>query len=208
MNALANFGRFVFCTALLIGGATAGIWEFGVLAGVLIFAGGLGVLWTIGDGLWGRHNDELDSRTSLVRARSAFATTMAATDHVTRQFLAQEWKELGVEFGEEHLVYVLKDGVNTGLLIPFLQAFLMDSTQESFVDVRNYNDEKYLQERMDCSREIVRLQWEKATKLLVAEVFLREGSMAGSRTYRWTSPEHYKKLRRRYLNLHGLPELE
>lgn len=202
----AKFAQFVFCTLIMALGAGAGIWEFGLLAVVLIFAGGAGIIWAISDSLWDRHNDELIYRRSLVDARTKFTLTIAAADQVTRQFLAQEWPELGVEFGQEALTYVLKNGVNTQVLIPFLQAFLRDSSEHTFVDVRNYNDEKYLQEHMNVSRDIVRRQWKFASEWLLKEGYLRAGSMAGNQTYHWTTTEHYKKMCRFYLNM-AIPEL-
>lgn len=203
-----HFGQFLLCVLLLVGGAFAWGAEMYVLCGVLLFAGGL---WTIGifsGGLWEYHNDEISNRELLVRARTTFAATISATDEETRHFLAHEWPEMGVEFGEEALTYILKDGVNTQVLLPFMRAFLIDSTEQAFVDIRNYNDVKYLQQRFQVSRDVVRTQWNLLTDLLVKEGYLIAGSMSGNQTYRWTSADHFKKLRRRWLNVHGVTKLE
>jgi len=205
---LRGFGQFVICTGMMLGGSYAGVYGYKVTMWVLLFAGVVGIVWAVSDSLWEQHNDEIMHRTSLVRARTTFAATIAATDDETRHFLAKEWPEMGVEFGEESLVYILRDGVNTQVLLPFLRAFLLDSNEQSFVDVRKYNDDKYLQERMNVSREVVRKQWNFASRLLVDMDYLLEDSMAGNRTWRWVSKAHYLKLCRRYLNVQGLPELE
>lgn len=203
-----HFWQFVFCVVIGFGGAVAAMVEMQIGGWVLII---LALAWCVGvivDSIWERHVDEIESRGRLVSKRTAFAVTIAATDNETRHFLAHEWPEMGVEFGEEALTYILRDGVNTQVLVPFLRAFLVDSTEQAFVDMRNYNDVKYLQERFDVSRDIVRMQWNKATDLLLEEGYLIAGTMAGNQTYKWTSAEHFKKLRRRWLNVRTLPTLE
>lgn len=196
---------FVLATLTMAGGAAAGAYGWGLMAGCLIFAGLMGMVWVVADSLWERRNDEIDSRKDLVRARTAFAISVATTDSETRHFLAREWPELGVEFGDDHITYILQDGVNTQVLLPFLQAFLRDSTEEHFVELRNYNDDKSVQERFQVSRDVVRLQWRKCTELLEHWGYLREGTMAGQSTWKWTTREHYQVMRRRYLNVKAAP---
>ena len=201
----SKFFYYLVCAGIGGGGAVAGVYEMGLLATVLIFAGGIGMVWIVADGLWERHNDEIDNRTLLVKERTRFAQMIGSQDKETRYFLAHEWPEMGVEFGEEALTYVLKDGVNTQVLVSFLRVFLQDSSSTSFVDLRNYNDDKYLQERFDVSRETVRLQWSLASDFLAQQGYLKADSMAGNRTWQWTSKEHYKKMVRRYV---GVKELQ
>lgn len=200
-------GFFLASVLLLVGGGVAAYFEMGVLATFTLFGGVVSLLSLVSSDMWEHHNQEIDNRTGLVQARTKFAAGISVTDDETRQFLAQEWPELGVEFGEESLAYLLKDGVNTGILLSFLRAFLMDSTEQSFVELRNYNDDKTLQERFNVSREIVRRQWRLATEFFEGEGYLLSGSMAGNQTYKFTTAEHFKKLRRRYLNVTGLPRL-
>jgi hypothetical protein len=188
-------------------GATAGAYGFGLGAAVLLVAALIGGLWVVGDALWERHNTEILYREGLVRARTQFTQAIAAADPETRYFLAHEWPELGVEFGEEKILYVLKNGVNTQVLVSFLRAFLEDSTENGFVELRNYNDDKRLQTRFGVPREKVRVQWQACTEFLEREGYLRPGSMAGNQTWKWTSREHYNKLMRRYGNVRGLEQL-
>lgn len=154
--------------------------------------------WMIARDLWQYHNDELQERGFLYETRTKFIIAMTTTTSEHRQFLAVEWPELGVEFGTEHIVYILKDGANTGILMDFFRKFLEDSNDREFVDLRNYNDDKYLQKRFDCSRDYVRAEWNKATEFLKKIGYLKVGSMAGSHSYQWTSKQHYSKLVRRY----------
>lgn len=203
-----HFWQYFFCVLVGLGGSMAAMYGMGIVGWVLIILSGAWCGGVIIDSIWERHVEEIDFRGKLVSKRTAFAVTIAATDNETRHFLAHEWPEMGVEFGEEALMYILRDGVNTQVLVPFLRAFLVDSTEQAFVDMRNYNDVKYLQERFDVSRDIVRMQWKKATDLLLEEGYLISGSMAGNQTYKWTTKDHFKKLRRRWLNVRTLPTLE
>lgn len=200
-------GFFLASVLLLVGGGLSAYFEMGVLATFTLFGGVVTLLSLVSSDMWEHHNQEIDNKTDLVKARSKFAIDISTTDDGTRQFLAQEWPEMGVEFGIESRAYLLKDGVNTGILLSFLRAFLLDSTEQSFVELRNYNDDKSLQERFDVSREIVRRQWRLTADLLTGDGYLLSGSMAGNQTYRWTTAEHFKKLRRVYLNLRDLPRL-
>jgi hypothetical protein len=204
----SKFFWYMICTGVGAGGAAAGVWGWNALANVLILAFVLGVVWIVADSLWERHNDELDYRRELVRERNRFAQTIGSLDKEARYFLAHEWPEMGVEFGEEALTYVLKDGVNTQVLVSFLRVFLEDSSASSFVDLRNYNDDKYLQERFEVSRDVVRTQWGLATAFLAQEKYLKPDSMAGNRTWQWTTKEHYKKMVRRYVGVKELQVLE
>lgn len=205
---LKNAGFYLLMVVLLILGSLALLYEMTALGVWLIFSGVLGCGWSVGDSLWEKRNEEIICRTRLIGKRMAFGMAAAQWDQETRYFLAREWPQMGVEFGESQIAYILEGGVNTGVLISFLQAFLMDSNEVSFVDLRKYNDEKYLQERFNVSREAVRQQWRLATEFLVRKNFLAEGSMAGNRTYQWTSKDHYEVMRRRYLNLRPIPEME
>jgi len=203
-----GFGKFVTFSLMLLGGGVAlyfGVTQVGL---ALAFSAVLGQLWTTAVSLWEQRNDEIINRKDLVRARMAFGIAATQWDDETRHFLAREWPEMGVEFGEEQISYILDGGVNTGILIPFLREFLQDSTEKSFVDVRNYNDDKRIQDRFNVSRETVRVQWKLATEYLESKRYLQEGSMAGSRTWLWTSPEHFKILRRRYINYRHPKELQ
>ena len=164
---------FVVFTSMAVGGAAASLAEWKLLTFILIGAGVLGMVWTVADSMWERHNEELDLRRELVTARTRFAATIGAADKETRSFLAREWPEMGLEFGEESLMYILRDGVNTQVLVHFLRVFLHDSTERAFVDVRNYNDDKYLQERFEVSREVVRAQWTFATEFLAKVGYLK-----------------------------------
>lgn len=198
---------FLLCTVLLVGGAAYGVYGYPSILIAAWFSGGVGFLWVVADGLWERRNEELDRRADLVTARTRFAATIAGADKEVRFFLAHEWPELGQEFGEEHMVYVLENGENTEVLVNFLQVFLRDSSEIDFVDVRNYNDDKYLQERFEVPREVVRTQWHKATQFLARKGYLKPESMAGNRTWQWTTQDHCRRLRRRYLHLNSVPEL-
>jgi hypothetical protein len=188
------------------GGGVAALFDLGPLAGVLIFSGGIGILWVVADSLWVQRNEDLYNRERLVRSRISFLVTLAQTDPETRRFAAHEWPELGVEFGD-HISWILDDGVNTGIELAVLQAFLRDSTEEHFAEESLYNDDKRLQETFGFSRENVRERWRKASRLLIKWGYLRETSMAGRSTYKWTSTEHFKVMRRRYLNAVPVVEL-
>lgn len=177
------------------------------LAVILIFCGLVGVLWSVVDSMWASHNEELDNRTFLVKARTNFAIAVSSTDKETRHFLAQEWPELGVEFGVDPIFYLLEDGVNTHVILAFLRKFLEDSNKYEFVDLRNFNEDKYLQQRFDVSREIVRRQWTLATEFLARKGFLKPDSMRGSRTWQWTSEGHYQLMVRQYLNIREVKSL-
>lgn len=202
-------GGFYFLMTLMLGlGGWALMFGYGALGVCLVFAGGLGCLWSVGDSLWEKRNEEIDCRARLVTKRMAFGMAAANWDQETRYFLAREWPEMGVEFGESQITYILDGGVNTGVLVDFLRAFLQDSNEQTFADLRNYNDDKSVQEKFNVSRETVRTQWRLATDYLVAKNFLIEGSMAGNQTYRWVTKDHYDIIRRRYLNLRTLPELK
>jgi len=204
----SKFFWFLILTAIGLGGGVVGYYEYALAAVTLIVSALLGSLWLVADSLWERHNDELEARRELVRERNRFAQTIGSLDKEARYFLAHEWPEMGVEFGEETLQYILKDGVNTQVLVSFLRVFLQDSSDNYFVDVRNYNDDKYLQARFDVSRETVRLQWGKATDFLAQQGYLKPDSMAGNRTWQWTSKAHYTKMLRRYVGVRELQVLE
>ncbi len=204
----SKFVQYMTCALMGVGGAVAGVYELKPLAGILFVASVIGMLWIVADSLWERRNDELENRKLLVRERERFANTIGSLDKEARYFLAHEWPEMGVEFGEEQLTYVLDDGVNTKVLINFLRVFLQDSSSNSFADLRNYNDDKFLQERFGVSREVVRVQWGLATDLLARKGYLKPDSMAGSRTWQWTSKEHYKKMVRRYVGVKELQVME
>lgn len=207
MNAL-RFLEFMACAGLMAAGGVFLMYDDSVgLAVILIFCGGLGVLWAVADSMWTSHNDELDNRTFLVRARTNFAIAVSSTDKETRHFLAQEWPELGVEFGVDPIFYLLEDGVNTHVILAFLRKFLEDSNKHEFVDLRNFNDDKYLQQRFDVSREVVRRQWTLATEFLARKGFLVPDSMRGSRTWQWTTEGHYKLMVRQYLNIREVKEM-
>lgn len=201
------FGRFVLLILFTTGGGVALFFEVTPVGLALVFSGVLGMVWTTALSLWEQRNDEIDNRRELVRARMAFGIAATQWDDETRHFLAREWPEMGVEFGEEQITYILHDGVNTGILLPFLREFLQDSSEQSFADLRSYNDDKRIQERFSVPREAVRLQWRKCTEYLESIGYLQEGSMAGNRTWLWKSPEHFKILRRRYLNYRPIPEM-
>lgn len=201
----SKFVWYMVFTLVGAGAGAAGVYELKLMATVLTISSIIGMVLIAADALWERHNDELDRRAWLVDKRNRFAQTIGSLDKEARYFLAHEWPEMGVEFGEEQLTYVLRDGVNTQVLVSFLRVFLQDSSSSSFVDVRNYNDDKFLQERFDVSREVVRTQWGLATDFLAQEGYLKPDSMAGSRTWQWASKEHYKKMLRRYV---GVKELQ
>lgn len=208
MGDYTGFRRFMTFSILL---ALAGVaLYYGVRAvGVALgFASVCGMFWTAWMTLWEQRNNEIEARRELVRARMAFGIAATQWDDETRHFLAREWPEMGVEFGDDQITYILDDGVNTGILVPFLRAFLQDSSEQVFADVRGYNDDKRIQERFNVSREVVRVQWRKCTEYLEHKGYLQEGSMAGNRTWLWKSPEHFKIMRRRYLNYRPLQELK
>jgi len=202
------FARFVWLSLCLLGGGVALYFEITQVGLALVFSAVFGQLWIVVLSLWEQRNEEIDNRRELVRARMAFGIAATQWDEETRHFLAREWPEMGVEFGEEQITYILHDGVNTGILLPFLREFLQDSSEQSFADLRSYNDDKRVQERFSVSREAVRLQWRKCTEYLESIGYLQEGSMAGNRTWLWKSPEHFKIMRRRYLNYRPIPEMK
>ena len=204
-------GSRIFFTWMMLvaagGAVVATTWD-GMIGMVILFCGVLGCGWEVARSLWEHHNRGIENRRDLIRARAAFGTQATQWDQATRYFLAREWPEMGVEFGEDSISYVLEDGVNTGILIPFLRAFIQDSSENSFVDVRKYNDDKWLQEKFGVSRDVVRQQWKLTTDFLLRKQFLLEGSMAGNQTWRWPTAEHYKIMRRRYMNVTPLREIE
>lgn len=200
MGETNGMGRFLIFVLLLFCGIVVAWFGHAGAAGWLIFSGVLGQLWVVGLTFWEKRIDEIESRTRLVGKRMAFGIAATQWDEQTRHFLAREWPEMGVEFGDDQIEYILDHGVNTGILVSFLREFLQDSSENSFAPLRNYNDDTRLQERFNISRDVVREQWKKCTDYLEDKGYLREGSMAGSRTYLWTSVEHYHILRRRYLN--------
>lgn len=199
MGEVNRAGRFVLFAAIMFGGTVAAYYGNASMARWLIFSGVLGQLWTVGSSLWEQRIEEIDSRVSLISKRLAFGIAATQWDQETRHFLAREWPEMGVEFGDDQIEYLLDNGVNTGILLQFLRAFLQDSSETTFADLRNYNEDKTLQERFNVSRDAVRLQWRKCTDFLERKGYLREGSMAGNHTWIWTSKEHYYVMRRRYL---------
>lgn len=160
--------------------------------------GGLGI-WIVVDAIWDRHNDEIQYRSYLAESRTKFALALIQVDSQTRQFLSIEWPELGVEFGVEPIFYLLDNSMNTNILLDFFRKFLMDSSENEFVDVRNYNDDKYLQQQFNVSRDMVRKQWQLATQLLLRKGYLLYGSMRGSHSYQWKTKGHYKQLVRQYV---------
>jgi hypothetical protein len=194
---------FLLGLALLAGAKeeTAMAVTIGVFAAILL-------IWLIWRDLWELHNDELDNRSLLYQSRTKFILAMTGTTAEHRKFLAVEWPELGVEFGGEHIVYLLDNGANTGILMEFFRRFLEDSSDYEFVDLRQYNDDKFLQERFDCSRDWVRDQWHRATTHLRKAGYLRPGSMAGSHTYQWTTKGHYRRLTRQYAVMPDLPNVD
>jgi len=197
-------GFYVLMLLVASVGGVVAFFEMSVLGAVLIFGGLLGGLLSGAVLLWDQRNSEIINRGELIKRRMAFGIAASQWDVETRHFLAREWPEMGVEFGEDQIAYILDAGVNTGILINFLRAFLQDSTDEHFVELRRYNDDKTLQERFNCTRETLRLQWQACTSFLEEKSYLREGTMAGNRTWQWTSREHFEVLKRRYLNVRGL----
>lgn len=208
MGEINRAGRFFLFVLVMTAGAICAWYEVDAVAQWMIFSGVLGQLWQAGISLWEKRVEEIDARTRLVTKRMAFGIAATQWDQETRYFLAREWPEMGVEFGESQIEYILDDGVNTGILVSFLREFLRDSSEHTFADVRNYNDDKHIQERFQVSRDVVREQWRKCTEYLEFKNYLREGSMAGNRTWQWTSTEHYHVLRRRYLARAPLRELK
>jgi len=208
MSDWTGFRRFLTFSVMLFGGGVALYFQMRPVGLALIFSAVVGQGWVAWLTLWEQRNTEIDNRRELVRARMAFGIAATQWDDETRHFLAREWPEMGVEFGDDQIAYILDDGVNTGILIPFLRAFLQDSSEQTFAELRKYNDDKSIQERFNVSRDVVRLQWKKCTEFLEDKGYLQEGSMAGNRTWLWKSPEHFRIMRRRYLNFRSIQEMK
>lgn len=208
MGETRSFGKFVMCVLGAAGGGFLMLFGYGLPGGLVIFLCVLGGLWQVGASLWELRNDEIAERRMLVSERRRFGAEATQWDEETRHFLAREWPEMGVEFGDSQIEYVLHQGVNTGILTSFLREFLRDSSEYTFADVRKYNDDKRLQEQFNCSRETVRIQHELARDFLVRKRFLLEGTMAGSSAYKWATKDHYHVMLRRYLSRKPLPEME
>jgi hypothetical protein len=206
---MRGFLVFLVSVAIMAGGAAAFWYDFPTMGWTLEFGGLVGVVWVVADSMWQRHNDELYQREKLVIARTKFTLAISAADGETRKFLGKEWPELGLEFDEQHVVYLLADGVNTGILLAYFQRFLQDSNTVEFADVRKYNDDTFLQERFNVSREFVRKQWHLVVDFLKSPGmdYLVLDSMRGSHTYQWKSKGHYKSLLRKYMNVREIPEL-
>lgn len=195
-------GKFiVFMVAFLmwIGSGVCAAYDTWLMFWLLIIPGTVLGGWAILDATWDRHNDELMNRADLVSKRTQFAAQLSGLDSKALEFLSIEWPELGVEFGIEPRVYVLDNGANTGIYLPFFQKFLSDSSENEFADVRRYNDDKYLQQTFGVARDVVRKQWELAVALLLKKEYLMPGSMVGSHSYQWKSRGHYRKLARQYV---------
>lgn len=203
-----SFAKFVLCALGASAGAVTLVTEYRTAGAVLIFFFGLGALWQVADSLWGRRNDEIYERRALVGERRKFGSEATQWDRETRLFLAHEWPEMGVEFGDDQIEYVLYKGVNTGILTAFLREFLRDSSEYTFADVRNYNDDKRLQEQFNCSRETVRIQHKLAREFLEKRRILIENSMAGNSPFKWATKDHYHWMMRRYLARDPLPEMK
>lgn len=175
-----------------------------VVLGIFALIQFVGIMWIE---LWNRHTEELEKRAWLYDSRTKFTMAVGSQDHETRQFLADQWPELGVDFGVEPILYILKDGLNTGINLEFFRKFMQDSNGAEFADVREYNDDKTLQERFQVSREMVREQWRKCVAFLVREGYLIPNSAAGPHSYMWRSKGHYRKLARQYLSNHALIDM-
>lgn len=176
-------------------------WVLGIFAAVQFGC----IVWIE---LWNRHIETLQRKSWLYDSRTKFTMAVGSQDHETRQFLADQWPELGVDFGVEPILYILKDGLNTGINLEFFRKFMQDSSDHEFADVRAYNDDKTLQERFMVSRDFVRGQWQKCVSFLTREGYLIPNSAVGPHSYIWRSKGHYRKLARQYLSNHALIDLE
>jgi hypothetical protein len=195
---LGKFGAFMAAFTMWVGGAWCITYEVQPMAWVCFLGGFFLGVWVIGDASWERHNDELQYRTYLVQERTKFAMSIAPLSSSQLQLIGLEYPELGIDFGVVPIVYVLKNGMNTGLMLVCFQQFLRDSTESAFADERRYNDDKHLQKLFGLSREQVRKQWQVATDYLLEIGYLLRGSMAGNQTYQWKSKGHYRKITRQY----------
>jgi hypothetical protein len=194
-----KFAAYMTALALMVIGAVLVMYDLLLVGGILVVGGGWLAYWVTTDGMYERHNDELDNRRHLVDSRTRFAQAITQVDRETREFLALEWPELGVEFGIEPIYYLLDNGLNTNILLDCLRKFLQDSNEIEFVDQRRYNDDKYLQEAFGLSRESVRTQWRLASQYFLRRDYLMHDSMRGSHSYQWKSKGHYRKAVRQYL---------
>lgn len=171
------------------------------IAALLLFVG-IGILE-----FWNRRVEELQKRAWLFDSRAKFAMQIGSLDYEGRQFLAEQMPELGVDWGVKPIVYILKDGLNTGINLEFFRKFMMDSDDKEFADVRAYNDDKTLQEKFGVSRDYVRDQWHKAVGFWSKEGYLLPNSAVGPHSYKWKSKGHYRKLAHQYVSYHVLIDL-
>ena len=122
----------------------------------------------------------LETTTELTDARTKFGAMMSTLD-------TERWKALGIEFPELEIVFEGKPRVilaSTDLLLPCLQKFLIDSTQQEFVPEHYYNVDQTLQTNLAMSREAVRRQWWVAVKWLKDRQLLIDAPV-GPHTWRW-----------------------
>lgn len=202
MKVVAFWPFSVICLALL---AFRVGWEVeAVVLGIFALVLMVCLMWLE---LWKHHTEELEKRAWLYDSRTKFTMAVGSQDLDTRKFLADQWPELGVDFGVEPILYILRDGLNTGINLEFFRKFMMDSSDKEFADVRSYNDDKTLQERFHVSRETVREQWQKCVGFLTREGYLIPNSALGPHSYMWKSKGHYRKLARQYLGNHVLIDL-
>lgn len=204
MKYLISFWPFlvvVMALAALYGGLDTAAWVLGGLGFLLLFL----LAWM---GLWDKHSEELQQRAWLMDNRRRFLMTLGEVSPDKLKFISVEWTELGVDFGISPIVYILKDGQNTKIQQEFLQKFIEDSDKREFADVRRYNDDKFLQERFEVSRDRVRAQWYLAVDFLTREGFLIPDSARGPHSFMWKSEDHYRKLFRKYAKFYQFPNLD
>jgi len=203
-----KFFSFLAATGIMLSGAYSITWGNPPLTVTLFLCGVVLGGWTIIDSIWERHNDEIEKKTDLTKAREKFMTAVGSADSEARSFLSLEWPELGVMDVEiKPAIYILNHGMNTNILLSCFQRFLQDSDEREFADVRRYNDDKSLQDMMGMSRDAVRKQFEMATKYLTPK-YLYPNSAQGSHSFLWISKSHYYRMVQWYI--HGtstLPKL-
>ena len=203
MKYLISFWPFLIIVMALSAAKSGWIeagWVLGGLAILLLVC----LMW---QDLWMLHNDELEKRSWLYNSRSKFLSELLQSTQEQLQFLSVEFPELGVELEPEPIVYLLDNMLNTGINLEFFRKFIQDSSDKEFADVREYNDDKTLQERFNVSRDTVRAQWQKSVGFLAKKGYLLPNSAAGPHSYLWKSKGHYRKIARRYVSVHTLTDL-
>lgn len=171
----------LLCLGIALLGCVAIVYEEGWTATVLFGFSIALMFWLAVADLIERRTIYNYSKSTVVDKWAKYAQSLTLLDPSRYSALGLQFPELEIRWEGKPVIRL----AGTDILLPCLQKFLLDSSNEDFAAERLYNDDKFLQQAFGLTRDTVRHQWWLAVNWLVEQGHITANTAVGNHSFKW-----------------------